>query len=156
MSWSPKDYPQHIKRRQAVNMIGEALTLLDEPLPDSASYVHAEVMRLLRDAAFDVRHEHTVRMPSGRRRGRIDILAYQSDLDVYVGIEIDARRPRINSIKKLCTRDDWGRVIMLRGVCGPIEDHPDIDAIFPIPVRMATDAERAKKASVVRALEVRA
>ena len=156
MSWTPKDYPPHIKRRQAVEMIRDALELIDEPLPDSASYVHAHILRLLDDAAFTVKHEHVVRMPNGRRNGRIDILAHQPDLDVFVAIEIDARRPRLKSIQKLCSRHDWARVIMLRGVGGPVEEHPDIDAFLPIPVRMATDTERARKASVARALEMRA
>ncbi len=113
------------------------------PQPDTAAQVHAAAMNALRAAGYDVYPEFPAQGLGGG--GRIDIAVHKDGK--WTGIEIDARKPRNNSIKKL-SGFKGTRVIALRGVNGPPPE--GIDAIVAIPVRMASVIERADKRTTSR------
>ncbi len=108
------------------------------PQPDTAAQVQVAAAEALR-GYFDVVLEWPV------DGGRIDIVASRGRW--RCAIEIDARKPRARSLVKL--RAFLGaKVIALRGVHGLIPE--GIDAAICIPVRMATEAERADRRTVSR------
>lgn len=115
------------------------------PMPDDASYVHQAMMTALHASGYRVLHEYPVQLSSGRG-GRIDIVV-QSPCGRWAAIEIDARKPRKKSIAKMATRN-WVRICCLRGVEEGEYDYPGLDAVIALPVRLASFAEKAKKASV--------
>lgn len=106
--------------------------------PDTAAQVHAAAMNALRDAGYDVYPEFPAQGLGGG--GRIDIAVHKDGK--WTGIELDARKPRRNSIKKL-SGFKGTRVIALRGVEGPPPE--GIDAVVAIPVRLAAEHEIADK-----------
>lgn len=106
--------------------------------PDSAAQVHAAAMVALQRAGFEVFPEFPVEYDG--RGGRIDIAVHQDGK--WTGIEIDARKPRKNSVRKL-SGFVGNRVIALRGVEGPPPE--GIDAVVAIPVRLASYAEQKDK-----------
>lgn len=106
--------------------------------PDSAAQIHAAAMVALRKAGFEVHPEFPIALDG--RDGRIDIAVRKNGK--WTGIELDARKPRRNSIKKLLAFSGT-RVIGLRGVEGPAPE--GIDAVVAIPVRLASAAEIADK-----------
>lgn len=118
----------------------EVCTILETlPMqPDTAAQVHAAAMKALQRAGYAVYPEF--RVDFGDRQGRIDIVVQKAGK--WTAIEIDARKPRGNSIRKLHLFNGT-RVIALRGVSGyaPAE----IDAIAKIPVRLASVDEHADK-----------
>lgn len=116
-----------------------------EPMPDDASYVHQRMMIAFDAAGYRVFHEYTVRLDEGRS-GRIDIVV-ESPNGVWAAIEIDARRPRKRSVAKL-SAGRWLRICCLRGVSEGPAEYPGLDAVIALPVRLATFAEKSKKALI--------
>lgn len=106
--------------------------------PDTAAQVHAAAMTALRKAGYQVHPEFYLHY--GDRDGRIDIAVCKEGL--WTAIEIDARKPRANSIRKLLAFAGT-RVVALRGVEGPAPE--GIDAVVAIPVRLSTAVEHADK-----------
>lgn len=104
------------------------------PQPDVAGPVHAAVMNALERRGFFVVPEYRIdyeRNDGEWKTGKIDLVVRRGI--VKVAIEIDARRPRLNSIRKLRAFDGL-RVCILRGV--DCEDVPlGIDAVLSVPVR---------------------
>lgn len=102
---------------------------------DHASNVHATLTRHLIANGYKTQTERWVPMPG--RSGRLDIYAICPVSGTPVAIEIDARRPRKKSIRKLNhVGDDALRVICLRGVSAPLSGVAGVDAVFCLPVRM--------------------
>lgn len=119
------------------------------PQPDNAHCVHAAAIEALAAAGFYVYPEFSIVYGDGEHeRGRIDIAVLMHGQTV--AIEIDARKPRVRSLKKL-RAFDGGRVLALRGVAGGVRIH-GIDAVVPIRVRLETTAEATDKRTVGRAV----
>ena len=106
--------------------------------PDTAAQVHAAAMTALRKAGYQVHPEFYLHY--GDRDGRIDIAVCKDGL--WTAIEIDARKPRANSIRKLLAFAGT-RVVALRGVEGQAPE--GIDAVVAVPVRLSTHKELADK-----------
>lgn len=109
--------------------------------PDTAAQVHAAAMIALRAAGYQVHPEFYLQY--GNKGGRIDIAVCKAGK--WTAIELDARKPRQNSIRKLSAFAGT-RVIGLRGVDGPAPE--GIDAIVSIPVRLSSAVEHADKRTV--------
>ena len=127
----------------------EALCVGLAPMPDAASHVHALLMDAMVAAGYRVFQEYTVELGNGQG-GRIDVVA-QAKNGQWLAIEIDARRPRQRSIKKLVAKD-WLRISCLRGVSDSTESYPELDAIIALPIRAASAEEREHKARIRRAV----
>lgn len=123
----------------------EVVNILESlPLqPDTAAQIHAAAMLAFRREGFEVFPEFD--MPYAGREGRIDIVVLKGG--EWAGIELDARKPRKNSIRKLLQFKGL-RIIGLRGVSGEAPD--GIDAIAKIPVRLAAETERKDKRTVAK------
>lgn len=118
---------------------------------DHASNVHAKLVVVLAQHGYSVRTEYPVVF--GNRNGRVDIRAVCPVTGTPIGIEIDARKPRKNSIRKLnVMREEEGalRIVCLRGVNGPAYPIDGVDMVYPLPVRMMGNEEKVSVAAVAR------
>jgi len=113
---------------------------------DQAAAMHAEVAREVTRAGFDVEFEVWAPFADYGRAGRIDLLAGHGR--GLVAIELDARRPRLGSIRKLLTFQAY-RIIGLRGVELEHEIF-GIDEVVGMNVRCPSLAQATEKRSVNR------
>jgi hypothetical protein len=88
--------------------------------------MHEEVSFWLEAAGFFVENEFPTKELGDDRAGRIDIVA--SYKRGSVAIELDCRRPRTRSLKKLRLFNGY-RLIVLRGVAMPVA-YDGIDQII--------------------------
>lgn len=128
----------------------DALAFLDEviwampPSADNAADVQVSVARALRLYGYEARLEYPVEYDG--RAGRIDIVAWRNGK--MFAIEIDARKPRKKSIKKLLNTDADYRIVMLRGVGAADKEVPQgIDAIIPVAVHLESNFNVRQKVS---------
>jgi hypothetical protein len=102
-----------------------ALIISNNSYPDNARLMHQRVSFLLEKNGFYVENEFPTRVIGDDKAGRIDIVAsYKSG---SVAIELDCRRPRTRSLKKLRLFDGY-RLIALRGV-GMFETPRGVDQV---------------------------
>lgn len=117
-------------------------------LPDMACHVHAAMIDQMVSAGYAVYPEYQIDTEDGRT-GRVDIVARDRD-NTWLAIEIDARKPRKRSLKKLFLRD-WVRVCCLRGVASGATTNDRLDAVISIDVRVAEAGETIDKRAVAQA-----
>lgn len=98
-------------------------------VPDQAGQLHRAVADALTEKGFAVRCEVATSHLGDDREGRVDILA--SIFGGVVAIEIDARKPRARSLKKLALFNAY-RIVALRGVS--MDPPPGIDAVVALHV----------------------
>jgi len=118
--------------------------------PDSAPALHAALAEELWKAGFQVGLEYPTKSLGDGRKGRIDIVArwVEEGKLVSAAIELDCRRPRKRSLKKLRLWDG-PRIIGLRGV-ELLQTPEGIDAVIAMRVREPTAAEQKNKRTVNR------
>jgi hypothetical protein len=98
-------------------------------IPDKAGILHRAVADALSADGFEVRCEAGTAQLGDDREGRIDILARRDG--GVVAIEIDARKPKARSLKKLMLFNAY-RIIALRGVS--MAPPAGIDAVVALNV----------------------
>lgn len=144
-----KTYPSDRQKDDANRETGEeAVRVLRSlpDLPDTAAACHAAAMVALQQAGFTVAPEFHVPAFDGERNGRIDVVLQKGG--GLVAIELDARKPRRNSLKKLRLFPGY-RIVALRGVA--LDQPPDgIHAAVALPVRAPTPSEASDKRTVNR------
>lgn len=113
---------------------------------DQAACMHAEVAECLRENSYQVFMEYGTKHLGDRRKGRIDIVAVKNE--VFVGIELDCRKPRRRSIEKLRLFSGI-RIIGVRGIEGqPVPE--GIDDVVTMRVRVPSAVEAKDKRTTRR------
>lgn len=102
-----------------------ALLISNHGYFDNARLMHRSVSFILEKNGFYVENESPTAHLGDDKNGRIDIVAYYKAGSV--AIELDCRRPRARSLKKLRLFDGY-RIIALRGV-SLVEPPKGIDAV---------------------------
>ena len=129
-------------------LVAEAVAIMKRlrSIPDTAAQSHYRVMAAFQQAGWNVMPEYRIDLPDGRR-GRIDLVVETPG--AMIAIEIDTRKPREKSLRKLALFNG-GRIIALRGVGGTPKHVGEVDAVVRLSVRLAGDKEARNKRTVSR------